>query len=105
MSEGRRARDATIAFVASLALDAALTRLPSLPLTVGGQSVFEALHDLFMTAYGCYICVFNMEDLVDQKSPECAIALAALDRWLNSIAIYTLASPTPPPVVFVGTVG
>ena len=31
----------------------------------GGQKVFEALHSLFLTSYGVYICCFNMLKLAD----------------------------------------
>eukprot|EP00300_Choanocystis_sp_HF-7_P014048 c18549_g1_i1.p1 GENE.c18549_g1_i1~~c18549_g1_i1.p1 ORF type:complete len:999 (+),score=240.54 c18549_g1_i1:66-2999(+) len=71
----------------------------------GGQDVFYTLHPLFLTRYGVYLVVFNMEDL----SSTAPIAhqtrcLAYLRFWLFSIAVHaTGVDGTVAPVVIVGT--
>ena len=44
------------------------------------KAVFEALHSLFLTSYGVYICVFNMLDLVEPGHVR-EEALEALEKW------------------------
>ena len=67
----------------------------------GGQEVFDALHSLFLTAYGVYVCVFNMQDLA-AAGPDRDRGLTVMRKWLNSVVMYTAASGFAP-VVFLGT--
>ena len=67
----------------------------------GGQEVFDALHSLFLTPYGVYVCVFNMENLC-YPGPDRDQGLAVLRKWLNSVVMHTAASGFAP-VVFLGT--
>ena len=69
----------------------------------GGQSVFNIIHHLFLTSYGVYVVVFNMEDLLDDDRKE--HALNELSFWINSIVIHTLDSETgkTAPVFLAGT--
>eukprot|EP00041_Stephanoeca_diplocostata_P031727 m.995096 g.995096 ORF g.995096 m.995096 type:complete len:1471 (-) comp24015_c0_seq6:198-4610(-) len=72
----------------------------------GGQEVFYALHHLFLTRFGVYCVLFNMEWLAstatDDQRAQC---LAFLRFWLNSIAVHTTdtASGSSAPVVLIGT--
>jgi GTPase SAR1 family protein len=71
----------------------------------GGQSVFNVIHHLFLTRYGVYTLVFNMEQLV---SPDPAVrenCLSTISFWLNSIVVHTwhAESETMAPIVIVGT--
>lgn len=61
----------------------------------GGQSVFYALHHLFLTKYGVYVLCVNVKEIVD--SPE--VAKEYLLFWLNSVKLH---APTAP-VLLVGT--
>jgi hypothetical protein len=70
----------------------------------GGQSVFNAIHHLFLTCNGVYAVTFNIQWLLSegttlQENFEC------LDFWVNSIIVHTLNNETSrtAPVVFVGT--
>jgi GTPase SAR1 family protein len=71
----------------------------------GGQSVFNVIHHLFLTRYGVYTLVFNMEQLV---SPDIAVrenCLSTISFWLNSIVVHTwhAESESMAPIVIVGT--
>ena len=58
----------------------------------GGQSVFNLLHPLFMTRFGVYTLVFNMEDLLlPDDSEQYKRGIVSLKFWLNSIAIHTMS--------------
>ena len=72
----------------------------------GGQSVFYALHHLFLTRYGVYLVVFNLEHL------SAATSDAHLDEtkefilfWLKSIALHAKdkETGTVAPIFLVGT--
>ncbi|RYG98562.1 hypothetical protein EON65_51290 [archaeon] len=70
----------------------------------GGQSVFNVIHHFFLTKYGVYLLVFNMEWLVSGKDVEKDNCLAYLSFWLNSVVIHTQnASGQTAPIAFVGT--
>jgi GTPase SAR1 family protein len=71
----------------------------------GGQSVFNVIHHLFLTRYGVYALVFNLEQLA---SPDVTVregCLATLSFWLNSIIMHTYDEVTgkTAPVFIVGT--
>jgi hypothetical protein len=54
----------------------------------GGQSIFNVIHHFFLTRYGVYLLVFNMEWLGgDAVQRNC---LDYLRFWLNSVVIHTL---------------
>eukprot|EP00300_Choanocystis_sp_HF-7_P010705 c17098_g1_i2.p1 GENE.c17098_g1_i2~~c17098_g1_i2.p1 ORF type:complete len:1351 (+),score=321.26 c17098_g1_i2:301-4053(+) len=71
----------------------------------GGQDVFYSLHALFLTRYGVYLVVFNMEELADSAKPDTrAQCLEFFKFWLFSIAVHARgANNTTPPVIIVGT--
>jgi len=63
----------------------------------GGQSVFYALHHVFLTRFGIYIVCFNLQDFLHETLRE-----KALDRikfWCHSIHLHTKDAP----VILVGT--
>lgn len=61
----------------------------------GGQSVFFALHHLFLTKYGIYMLVFNMQDfLIDE-----VLTLKKMRHWLQSIKLHASEAP----ILLVGT--
>jgi GTPase SAR1 family protein len=71
----------------------------------GGQSVFNVIHHLFLTRYGVYALVFNLEQLA---SPEVTVregCLSTLSFWLNSIIMHTYDEVTgrTAPIFIVGT--
>lgn len=73
----------------------------------GGQSVFNAVHQFFLTKNGVYLLVFNMELMLsDTHRSDC---LSNLTFWLNSIVMHTMrpsddnSSMQTAPVAFVGT--
>eukprot|EP00300_Choanocystis_sp_HF-7_P017405 c19720_g2_i6.p1 GENE.c19720_g2_i6~~c19720_g2_i6.p1 ORF type:complete len:648 (+),score=174.06 c19720_g2_i6:737-2680(+) len=71
----------------------------------GGQEVFYSLHALFMTRYGVYLVVFNLEDLAE-SAPESVKArcLRFLRFWLFSVVMHALGPDgSTPPVHIVGT--
>eukprot|EP00511_Aplanochytrium_stocchinoi_P010334 CAMPEP_0204865848 /NCGR_PEP_ID=MMETSP1348-20121228/13985_1 /ASSEMBLY_ACC=CAM_ASM_000700 /TAXON_ID=215587 /ORGANISM="Aplanochytrium stocchinoi, Strain GSBS06" /LENGTH=897 /DNA_ID=CAMNT_0052017413 /DNA_START=111 /DNA_END=2804 /DNA_ORIENTATION=+ len=61
----------------------------------GGQEVFYTMHHLFLTQYGVYLLVFNMQELLND-GPKC---LENLKFWLLSIRIHAQEAP----VIIVGT--
>jgi GTPase SAR1 family protein len=71
----------------------------------GGQSVFNVIHHLFLTRYGVYALVFNLEQLT---SPDVTVregCLSTLSFWLNSIIMHTYDEVTgrTAPIFIVGT--
>ncbi|KAJ1434132.1 hypothetical protein B484DRAFT_429324 [Ochromonadaceae sp. CCMP2298] len=69
----------------------------------GGQSVFNVIHHFFLTRYGVYLLVFNMEWLLGDAVQQRA-CLDYLRFWLNSVVIHTLNNKgETAPVAFVGT--
>ena len=61
----------------------------------GGQMVFYTLHHLFLTQYGVYLIVFNMQKLLDSVDESTEYLLF----WLNSIKLHAPNAP----VLLVGT--
>jgi GTPase SAR1 family protein len=71
----------------------------------GGQSVFNVIHHLFLTRYGVYALVFNLEQLA---SPDVTVregCLSTLSFWLNSIIMHTYDEVTgkTAPIFIVGS--
>eukprot|EP00960_Hanusia_phi_P068821 766941-Hanusia_phi.AAC.3 len=71
----------------------------------GGQDVFYALFHLFITRFGIFAVLFNMEDLItgDKKlQKEC---LDFIEFWLSTIYLHTSQSSSEScaPIVIVGT--
>ena len=54
----------------------------------GGQSVFNAIHSIFLTKYGVYTIVFSMERLL-QNELEKQSCLSHIRFWANSIVSHT----------------
>ena len=71
-----------------------------------GQDVFYSLHHLYLTRYGVYLVMFNMEWLCssagDVVKAEC---LAFLRFWLNSISVHAVdpADQSIAPIFLIGT--
>eukprot|EP01038_Epipyxis_sp_PR26KG_P010757 gene10757-14446_t len=74
----------------------------------GGQDVFASIHHLFLTRYGVYAVVFNMEWLVNSNnddgmsSQQC---LSYIKFWLNAIAMHTYSAlnGSIAPIILIGT--
>lgn len=72
----------------------------------GGQSVFNVIHPFFMTSYGVYLVVFNMEWMEVEKeiSNQREQCFSYLKFWLNSIIIHTQRSEGMlTPILLIGT--
>ena len=71
----------------------------------GGQTVFNVIHHLFLTRYGVYTLVFNMEQLVSSDPAVRENCLSTLSFWLNSIVMHTWSeeAQATAPVFLVGT--
>ena len=71
----------------------------------GGQTVFNVIHHLFLTRYGVYTLVFNMEQLVSSDPAVRESCLSTISFWLNSIVVHTWNTETESmaPIVIVGT--
>lgn len=70
----------------------------------GGQSVFNVIHHLFLTRYGVYVLVFNMEWLVSTNSADHKRCLSYLRFWMNSVLMHTVdVTNRTAPIVFAGT--
>jgi len=61
----------------------------------GGQEVFYALHHIFLTKYGLYLAVFDMQKLLENAKEESRI----LRFWLNSIKLHAPSAP----ILIIGT--
>ncbi|EKX45745.1 hypothetical protein GUITHDRAFT_108203 [Guillardia theta CCMP2712] len=71
----------------------------------GGQDVFYALFHLFITRFGIFAVLFNMEDLItgdERLQKEC---LDFIEFWLSTIYLHTSQSSSEScaPIVIVGT--
>jgi len=51
----------------------------------GGQSIFNAIHHFFLTRYGVYCLVFNMEWLIGDSIEIRERCISYLCFWVNSI--------------------
>jgi heat shock protein 1/8 len=72
----------------------------------GGQNVFNVIHPLFLTRFGVYLLVFNMEWLLDDAPLAVRDScLRTLTFWLNSVTIHTLneENGNVTPIFFIGT--
>jgi GTPase SAR1 family protein len=71
----------------------------------GGQSVFNVIHHLFLTRYGVYALVFNLEQLTSPYVTVREGCLSTLSFWLNSIIMHTYDEVTgkTAPVFIVGS--
>lgn len=72
----------------------------------GGQSVFNIVHPFFLTHYGAYLLVFNMEWLCrDSDQSIKQLCLSYLSFWMNSIVVHTYNSTTheTAPIALIGT--
>ena len=71
----------------------------------GGQTVFNVIHHLFLTRYGVYTLVFNMEQLVSEDAAVRESCLSTISFWLNSIVVHTwnVETESMAPIVIVGT--
>jgi GTPase SAR1 family protein len=71
----------------------------------GGQSVFNVIHHLFLTRYGVYALVFNLEQLASPDATVREGCLSTLSFWLNSIIMHTYDEVTgkTAPIFIVGT--
>ena len=65
----------------------------------------QVIHHFFLTRYGVYCVVFNMEWLAGSDMETTKRCLATLRFWINSIVVHTYDPNTneTAPVVFVGT--
>ena len=52
----------------------------------GGQSVFNIIHHLFLTRYGVYLIVFDMQLILGADREKC---LAYLRFWIYSVFMHT----------------
>jgi GTPase SAR1 family protein len=73
-----------------------------------GQIEFKIIHSLFLTKYGIYIIVFNMEHLVNGDGNTKENELQHLRIWWNSVIAHTMhydeqGNASTAPIVFVGT--
>jgi hypothetical protein len=59
----------------------------------GGQSVFNAIHHLFLHK-GIYLVCFNMEEMISSDEAVVEQCLTLIDFWLNSIYIHTYDKET-----------
>lgn len=78
--------------------DQGLSELKSVKFTIwdyGGQSVFHSLHHLFLTQYGVYLVVFNLNALANAEEE----TLPVIQFWLQSIKLHAPKAP----VFLVGT--
>lgn len=73
----------------------------------GGQSLFNILHGFFMSRYGIYLVVFDMELFLSKEKSKKNSCHKELRFWLNSIAMHTLhgSKGKAAPVAIVGTRG
>ena len=69
----------------------------------GGQSVYNVIHHLLLTASGIYLVVFRMTDLLDENKKE--DALKDLLFWMHTITIHRPQTDSyeAPPLFLVGT--
>jgi GTPase SAR1 family protein len=72
----------------------------------GGQSVFNVIHPFFLTRYGVYLIVFNMQWFLDPDERIRMECISYLTFWVNSVVIHTLNDrEETAPIIFVGTRG
>ncbi|EKX40949.1 hypothetical protein GUITHDRAFT_112954 [Guillardia theta CCMP2712] len=71
----------------------------------GGQDVFYALFHLFITRYGMFAVLFNMEELMSGDTAVRAECLDFIEFWLSTIYLHTsqASSESCSPILIVGT--
>eukprot|EP00960_Hanusia_phi_P002138 61712-Hanusia_phi.AAC.2 len=71
----------------------------------GGQEVFYALFHFFITNYGIYAVLFNMNDIIAGDEEVQTKCLDFIDFWLSTIYLHTSGPSTQScsPVLIVGT--
>jgi GTPase SAR1 family protein len=71
----------------------------------GGQAIFNIVHNFFLTKYGVYTVVFNMEMMVSEVAAESEQCMEQIRFWVNSIVAHTFNKSTGnvAPIAFVGT--
>jgi GTPase SAR1 family protein len=55
----------------------------------GGQDIFNVLHPFFMSKYGVYIVVFDMELFLSKDEEKKESCMKHLKFWMNSICLHT----------------
>jgi GTPase SAR1 family protein len=73
----------------------------------GGQDIFNVLHHFFMSKFGVYIVVFDMELFLSKDEEKRESCMKHLKFWMNSIVMHTYdeKSGKTAPVALVGTRG
>jgi GTPase SAR1 family protein len=73
----------------------------------GGQDIFNVLHPFFMSKYGVYVVVFDMELFLSNYEQKRESCMKHLKFWMNSIAMHTYdaSNGKTAPVAIVGTRG
>jgi GTPase SAR1 family protein len=73
----------------------------------GGQDIFNVLHPFFMSKYGVYVVVFDMELFLSKDEEKRESCMKHLKFWMNSIVMctYDEKSGQAAPVALVGTRG
>ena len=78
----------------------------------GGQEVFNAIHPFYLTRFGIYVVVFDMEEMLSEDEKIRNECIASLSFWVNSVVVHSLSiirtedgheSQVTAPVAFVGT--
>jgi GTPase SAR1 family protein len=71
----------------------------------GGQDIFNVLHPFFMSRYGVYVVVFDMELFLSKDEEKRESCMKHLKFWMNSIVMHTYdeVSGKTAPVAIVGT--
>jgi GTPase SAR1 family protein len=72
----------------------------------GGQDIFNVLHPFFMSKYGVYVVVFDMELFLSKEEGKRESCLKHLKFWVNSIVMHTSLDEVKQrtaPVAIVGT--
>ena len=69
------------------------------------DSCVQVIHHFFLTRYGVYCVVFNMECLIHDDEETRTRCLDTLKFWVNSIVVHTFNPQTTEtaPIAFVGT--
>jgi GTPase SAR1 family protein len=66
---------------------------------LGGQDVFYALHHLYLTRYGVYLCIFDMRAMTSSDEKVRAESMNYTNFWLRSIQMHAPGAP----VFLIGT--
>ncbi len=66
---------------------------------LGGQEVFYTLHHLFLSKFAVYICIFNMQHMIDEDKAVRMKSMEYTNFWLRSIQMHAKGAP----IFLVGT--